>query len=265
MAKAPAFVWTTDRELRIESRWAGGCCSWGSVPTRAPVARSTSTWATGTTACRPSPPTSRRCGGRPATTNTNGRGGSWPPGPSRCGTKRDAWWAWSGVAVDITDLREARAKRSRSSERELARPASTSRLARLNRTRLSELADVHHGAAGGQRTTASLGPGRRSRGRRTWSSCCAWPAGGPICCATCAMRASESPERDARTPVELDGAETILLVDDEPQVRGLRAPGAGGATATGCWRPGGGRGAGARGLLSRAASTCCSPTWCCPG
>ena len=42
---------------------AAACCRWGCVPARAPGGPSTSTWATGTTACRPSPPIWRRCAG----------------------------------------------------------------------------------------------------------------------------------------------------------------------------------------------------------
>ena len=45
--------------------------------------------------------------------------------------------------------------------------------------------------------------------------------GGRICCASCVTGRPPRPEGDIRTPVELDGAETILLVDDEPQVRGF--------------------------------------------
>ncbi len=219
MAKAPAFLWTTDRELRLDVLWGGGLLQMGVRPGEG--------------------------AGRTIYEYLGNRDDSLPPIAAHLaalrGECRDYEYEYKGrhlaarteplreqsgtvigvlgIAVDITDLREVQ-KTSKEHERELVAARKHEPLARLNRTRLSELTDV---------LTALLGLSDRLLA--------AVPAGDPrygdveqlLRVATRGAdllrdlrdAGSESPVRESRAPVELEGAETILLVDDEPQVRGF--------------------------------------------
>jgi CheY-like chemotaxis protein len=123
-----------------------------------------------------------------------------------------------GVAVDVTDQRQVeRALKLQADELREARKHEP--LLRLSRTRLSELADVLTAILGlGDRMVASATGHPLSVEAERLSRMASRGAG--------LLRdlrdgAAEVPEREARTPSDLRGLETILLVDDEPQVRGF--------------------------------------------
>jgi CheY-like chemotaxis protein len=219
MAKAPAFVWTTDRELRIEFTLGGGLLQMGVRPNES--------------------------AGRTIYEYLGNRDDSMPPIAAHIaalrGESRDYEYEYKGrqlaarteplrdeagtpvgvlgIAVDITDLREAQ-KAAKELERELVVARKHEPLARLNRTRLSELTDV---------ITALLGVSERLQHAVPADDARAADVDQLLRVATRGAdllrdlrdSGNESPVKDARTPIELDGAETILLVDDEPQVRGF--------------------------------------------
>jgi CheY-like chemotaxis protein len=104
--------------------------------------------------------------------------------------------------------------------RELAVARKHEPLARLNRTRLSELTDVYTALLGvTERLHASV-PADDPRHGDVEQLLRVTSRGADLL-RDLRDSSGESPLRESRTPVELEGAETILLVDDEPQVRGF--------------------------------------------
>ena len=123
-----------------------------------------------------------------------------------------------GVAVDVSEQRELE-RLGKQREEELREARKHEPLARLSRTRLSELADVMTAILGlADRLAASaehspLKPDLERLGRISGR--------GTTLLRELRDGSAETPEREARTPSDLRGMETILLVDDEPQVRGF--------------------------------------------
>ena len=219
MAKAPAFLWTTDRELRIELTLGGGLLQFGVHPGES--------------------------AGRTIYEYLGGRDDSLPPIAAHLaalrGESRDYDYEWKGrqltarteplrdesgaavgvlgIAVDVTDLRLAQ-KATKEQERELAVARKHEPLARLNRTRLSELTDVYTALLGVSERLQAAVPADDPRHGDVEQLLRVTSRGADLL-RDLRDSSGESPLRESRAPVELEGAETILLVDDEPQVRGF--------------------------------------------
>jgi CheY-like chemotaxis protein len=219
LAKAPAFLWVTDRELRIESMVGGGLLQFG---------------------VRPGETT-----GRTIYEYLGHRDDGLPPIAAHLaalrGETRDYDYEWKGrqlaarteplrdgtgnpvgvigVAIDITDLRESQ-KLAKDRERDLIAARRHEPLARLNRTRLSELTDVCTALLGiSERLQAAAAPDDPRAGDLEQLTRVA--ARGADVLRELRDSGIEPAAKDSRLPIELEGAETILLVDDEPQVRGF--------------------------------------------
>jgi CheY-like chemotaxis protein len=230
LAKVRAVLWTTDLELRVTSTMGSGLASLGLRPGDGVglslyeyLGQGSGAGTSGREEHRSDafPPVVAHLGAlrgeaRDFEHDWNGRRMSVRIEPLR--GEDGALSGLLGLAIDVTDQRELeRATKQREDELREARKHEP--LRRLSRTRLSELADV---------LTAILGLGDRLS---------AGAVGHPLApeaerLSRMAVRgagllrelrdgAPETPEREARTPSDLRGLETILLVDDEPQVRGF--------------------------------------------
>jgi CheY-like chemotaxis protein len=226
LGKVQAVLWTTDLELRVTSTMGSGLALLGLRPGDG-VGLSLYEYL-----------------GNGSGAASGGREDAFPPVAAHLGAlrgeARDFEHDWNGrrmsvriealrgqdgalsgligLAIDVTDQRELE-RTTKQREEELRDARKHEPLVRLSRTRLSELADV---------LTAILGLGDRLS---------AAAAGHPLApeaerLSRMAVRGAgllrelrdgspETPEREARTPSDLRGLETILLVDDEPQVRGF--------------------------------------------
>jgi CheY-like chemotaxis protein len=217
--KVPAILWTTDRDLRVTSSLGSGLLSMGIRPGQS--------------------------SGLTLYEYLGHRDDSLPPIAAHLaalrGEPRDYEYEWNdrvlavrieplraeggavvgvvGVGVDITDLR-ALEHANQQRERELRESHRHEAAARLSRVRLSEMADVLTALLGVSERLHNLSGPDDPRAPDIEQLVRVANRGADL---VRGMRdgSGDGAERPPRTPLQLDGAETILLVDDEPQVRGF--------------------------------------------
>jgi CheY-like chemotaxis protein len=121
-----------------------------------------------------------------------------------------------GIGLDVTDRRAA--GRDRKLQDAAPAPANQTPLHQLLRLRIAELSEVLTNLSAVGERLGSDGTGDRA----DLLSQLARAAGrGTDLVHELQEALGEVPARESRSPAVLDGGETILLVDDEPQVRGF--------------------------------------------
>jgi CheY-like chemotaxis protein len=220
LEKVAAILWTTDRDLRVTASLGSGLLSLGMRPGQS--------------------------AGLTLYEYLGHRDDSMPPIAAHLaalrGESRDFDYEWNdrlvtarteplraeggpvigvvGVAVDVTDLR-ALERDGKLRERELREARKHEQAARLSKVRLSEMADVLTALLGVSERLQTLGGPSDPRASDLEQLVRVASRGAELVRGLREGAPGETTEREPKTPVELDGAETILLVDDEPQVRGF--------------------------------------------
>ncbi len=122
-----------------------------------------------------------------------------------------------GIGLDVTDRRVASRER-RLQETAAPAPASHTPLHQLLRMRIAELSEVLTGL---QTVGERLGPEGTGDRAELLTQLTRAAGRGSDLVRELQEALGEMPARESRGGVVLDGGETILLVDDEPQVRGF--------------------------------------------
>jgi CheY-like chemotaxis protein len=217
LEKSPAILWTTDRELRLQRTLGSGLAALGQ---RIGEAEALTVYELFGNRDHNFPPVAAhvaalRGEGRDLECEWNGRLLALRTEPLRDGGGTCVGVV--GVALDITDQRNAE-RESRQYEAGLVEAPKETAFHRLLRLRLSELADVlstvlaaseRLGNEGTADRAASLEQLHRSASR------------GADVLRELRDGMGETSDQQPRIAPVPDGGETILLVDDEPQVRGF--------------------------------------------
>jgi CheY-like chemotaxis protein len=217
LEKSPAILWTTDRELRVVRSLGSGLTALGLRPGDAD--------------------------GLTIYEFFGNRDDSFPPLAAHVaalrGESRELEYRWNGrllglhieplrdseghcigvvgVGVDITDQRSDGGDAGRL-KAELEALAKDPSLYQVLRVRLSELSDVLTTVLG---NTEKIGADGTAQRPEALAQLARVAAKGAAVLRELHQALSESPDKDPPVVTSPDGGETILLVDDEPQVRGF--------------------------------------------